>query len=186
MRIPRRSSSVPAAGPARLGGTIRGLRDFQKELRRAGGPALAKTLAKAHKAISIEVVKRSQRVAQRTYRPSSRISQAITARGSQRKASIALSPFKDARIFAAEFGYDWQKVGWRRPANRPVIQRHAGTLGYPTFGPWRGNQWQGTSGPGAGVGYAVFPTIRNSTNDILASYLDYIEGAFARAYPERI
>lgn len=52
-----------------------------------------------------------------------------------------------------------------------------GAAAHRQFGPWRGS--------GGDAGYVVFPTIRESREDIVEIYGDKLEDLAARAFPQR-
>lgn len=46
-----------------------------------------------------------------------------------------------------------------------------GAKKYPQFKPWRGNQWVSTQGPANGVGYFLYPAIREERARVEAVYM---------------
>jgi hypothetical protein len=46
-----------------------------------------------------------------------------------------------------------------------------GAKRYPQFAAWRGNQWVGGSGPADGVGYFLYPAIREQHAEVERIYM---------------
>ena len=144
---------------------------------------MTKFVADGNKAVAKEVLAKIQTRAKSKYYPrkaAADIAKAITASGTQRRAAIKMNrgtnvKRKKSLIFAAEFGTLVHYVGGHGMAAASMKKR--------VFRPWTGNQFVGV--PKAGVGYAVFPVIREEQSNIAATYLSHIEKAFWRAYPER-
>ena len=168
---------------ATTGLQVTGMKEFRRELRRAGGSKMTKFVAEGNKAVAAEVLTKIQVRARSTYYPrgaAGDIVKAITASGTQRRAAIKMNrgtnvKRKKSLIFAAEFGTLVHYVHGHGMAAASMKNR--------VFQPWTGNQFIGI--PKAGVGYAVFPVIREEQSNIAASYLRHIERAFWGAYPER-
>lgn len=142
-----------------------GWQDFVRDLRRSNRD-MAKQLRKANREIANEVRDRARGVGRVVYGKYGKYGNAARAIQSQAfpdAARIRLRPKTDPRILGAEFG----------------------ALAYPQFSKWRGNQWTAGSGPKSGVGYAVFPTIREMTPEIRDTYGDRIMDAMRAGFPER-
>ncbi len=162
---------------------VTGMKEFRSELRRAAGPKMTRFVAAGNKAVAKEVLAKIQTRASSTYYPrkaAGAIAKAITASGTQRRAAINMNrgtnvKRKKSLIFAAEFGTVVHYVHGHGMLASSMKRR--------VFRPWTGNQFVGI--PKAGVGYAVFPVIREERSNIAASYLSHIERAFWGAYPER-
>ena len=165
---------------------ITGMREFRAGLRKAGGSQLTRFVAAGNKAVAKTVLAKIQTRAKSTYMPraaAADIAKAITASGTQRRAGIRMNKGtsnkrKKSMIFAAEFGTYVHNVGGGRVVGAGGMKRRV-------FNPWSGNQWTQGSGPDSGVGFAVFPVIREERENIAAEYLTHIEKAFFAAYPER-
>jgi hypothetical protein len=46
-----------------------------------------------------------------------------------------------------------------------------GAKRYPQFQPWRGNQWVAGEGPATGVGYFLYPAIRERRAEVERIYM---------------
>ncbi len=155
---------------------VKGMKEFRQGLRAAAGPEMTKWIAKANKAVATDVLGKIKTRAQQTFQPSSRAARAITARGSQTAARIAMSPARDPRVLGSEFGTLVHYVGGRGIAAASMKRR--------VFPPWSGNQWTPGEAPAQGVGYAVHPVLREQQEQITAEYLTYIEKALWKAFDE--
>lgn len=168
---------------ATTGLQVTGMKEFRKELRRAGGSKMTRFVAAGNKAVAKEVLAKIQTRARSKYYPrkaAADIAKGITATGTQRKAAIKMNKGtsnkrKKSLVFAAEFGTLVHYVHGHGVSASSMKTR--------VFRPWTGNQFIGI--PKAGVGFAVFPVIREEQENIAATYLSHIERAFWGAYPER-
>lgn len=146
---------------------IRGLREFQAELRSAD-PRLARALAKANKEVAEKVAANIRAKAGSAGGVRAKAAPAIVGRGEQRAAKIAIN--KGTRFKFADGAF-------------------FGAKQYPQFDLWVGNQWDSPwpvgvndEGPGRGA-YAINPGIYESIPEIEEFYLDAFEDAVARAFP---
>lgn len=168
---------------ATTGLQVTGMKEFRKELRRAGGSKMTRFVAAGNKAVAKEVLAKIQTRARSKYYPraaAAAIAKGITASGTQRRAAIKMNrgtnvKRKKSLIFAAEFGTIVHYVHGHGMSAASMKNR--------VFRPWTGNQFVGI--PKEGVGYAIFPVIREERENIAATYLTHIERAFWGAYPER-
>lgn len=137
------------------GAKVEGLNDFQRSLRGAD-PKLKTALRDVHKEIADTVVDSAHRRTSRAH-----IRKAITARGSQRAATVAMLGSRAPDVFGNEFG----------------------ALAYKQFDAWRGNSWSDPKG--LNVGYLIHPAIREHSDDINDEYLDKVERALrSDAFPD--
>ena len=168
---------------ATTGLQVTGMKEFRRELRLAGGSKMTRFVAAGNKAVALEILTKIQVRGRAKYYPraaAGEIVKGITAVGTQRRAAIRMNrgtnnKRKKSLIFAAEFGTHVHYVFGHGMSALSMKNR--------VFQPWTGNQFVGV--PKAGVGYAVFPVIREEQSNIAATYLSHIEKAFWGAYPER-
>jgi hypothetical protein len=138
-----------------MGVKVAGLDDFRRELRRAD-PALKEALKRVHKDLAEWVLEGARARSRKSH-----VKKAITARGSQRAAELAMLKSRAEDVFGDEFG----------------------SHKYKQFPPWRGNQW--TDPKGLRVGYMLHPEIRARSDEISRHYLDMVEKAMAAtAFPD--
>lgn len=142
---------------ADVGIRLVGWREFVRDLRRTA-PELAKELRRANAEIARDVRDDSRDAARSESRQYAKAATGIQSRAFPDSAQIVLNPRRYPWIFGAEFG----------------------ALAYRQFPIWRGNQWTSDS-----VGYAVFPTIRESEDEIADEYGDRVMDAMRVAFPER-
>ena len=141
---------------------VRGLREFQAELRSAH-PKLARALAKANREIAEVVAARARTEAQQAGGVQAKAAPAIRGAAEQRAAKIAI--VKGTRFKFADGAF-------------------YGALAYPQFDPWVGSSW--TAGDASEGPYAINPAIAASIDDIEDFYLDAFEDAVARAFPDEL
>jgi hypothetical protein len=151
---------------------VEGLKELQAALRKAD-KAIPKQLQKAHKSISVEVADKAQSRMRGLPGVPSRVAakaaKGIRARAGQRSASIALLGSNPV-VRGVEFGAHILPVFGRRRSQATFRRR--------VFPPWSGNQWSAGNGPPAGVGYAVYPVIREMLPRITDEYADRLYEAF--------
>ncbi|SRR6266508_2857846 len=141
---------------------IRGLAEFQRELRRAGAGfprELRRLNLDAAQMVVTETEKRGRAlggVHAKTVRAG-----AFKARAEQRRAKVVIdaSTKRNAFAFGAEFG----------------------SKRYHQFPAWRGNQWLPDAG---GVGYMLHPAVRETRDEIIDIYAELITQLARRAFPD--
>jgi hypothetical protein len=133
---------------------VDGLDDFRRELRQ-GDPALGKALRGVHKEIGDSVRDGARRRSRKQH-----VRRALTSRGSQRSAEIALLKSRAEDVFGEEFG----------------------AKAYRQFPSWRGNQWSDPKS--LTVGYMVHPEIASQSEAINRGYLDAVDKAMRGAFPD--
>lgn len=134
---------------------VRGLRDFQRELRR-----LSAELPRELREANLRVAQLIEAAVQRgnLSKQQAEAIEGVIAAAQQRFATIAFDPRRVPFVRGAFFG-----------AKR-----------YPQFPEWVGNQWE----PGAGGGpYVVADEIRSNFQQIIDVYGELIEELAARAFP---
>lgn len=137
-------------------------RDIQRAVRREKD----KALRRAHREIANEVRDEARgvgRVVYGKFGTYGNASKAITSRAWPDKARVRLEPRRDPRIFGSEFG----------------------SIQFKQFSAWRGNQFTAGSGPEAGTGYALYPTLRRMVPEIREEYGDRLMDALEAAFPKR-
>lgn len=122
---------------------------------RRAQPELVKELRRANRDIANEVRDESRDAARSESRQYAKAATGIQSRAFPDKAQIALNPNRFPWIFGAEFG----------------------SIQYKQFPAWRGND--------SDAGYAVFPTIRDMSEEIADTYGDRVMDAVSSAFPER-
>lgn len=140
---------------------VRGLREFQAELRTAD-PKLARTMRVANKDIAEKVASRAQAKARSGTPVQAKAAEAIVGAASQRDAKIAIN--KGTRFKFADGAF-------------------YGAKAYPQFDPWVGNTWD-PGGPGGPD--AINPAIAEMVPDIEDFYLNAFEDAVAAAFPSEL
>lgn len=147
---------------------VRGLREFQAELRTAH-PKLARALVQANREIAEKVAENIQAKARARGGVTAKAAPAVVGRGEQRVAKIAIN--KGTRYKFADGAF-------------------FGAVQFPQFEPWVGNQYFNTwpvgindEGPGRGA-YAINPGIYESIPEIEDFYLNAFEDAVAAAFPD--
>ncbi len=133
-----------------------GWKEFANDLRRSD-PRIRRELRSANREIANEVRADARANARSHSRQYAKAATGIQSRAFPDAAQIALNPRGRPWIFGAEFG----------------------ALQYRQFLPWTGNQFTSDS-----VGYAVFPTIRDSEDEIADTYGDRMMQAMREAFPE--
>lgn len=146
---------------AEVGVRLVGWSDFVRDLKRSS-PEMGKQLRRANKEIADEVRDESRTEARSQSRQYAKAAAGIQSRAFPDKAQIVLNPRRYPWIFGAEFG----------------------SFAYKQFPTWRGNQWLNGAGPASGVGYAVYPTIRELSPEIADTYGDRVMDSFKHAFPE--
>lgn len=144
---------------ASAGVEVRGLRDFQRQLRAID---MARDLRKTNKdaaELVVEAARRKARSLGSVHAETARLN-GIRAAAEQRRAKVILGSARTPFAFGAEFG----------------------AKQYPQFPPWRGNQH--TDPDGSNVGYMIYPTIRETREEFLELYGDALEELAAKAFPD--
>lgn len=158
-----------ASRPVTSADTVRveGLDELRRELRRLDDAGLSDRLKDANYRAGEIVVRRArqraaalgrmQQKAADTLRPARQAARAVVTLG---RASV---PF----ALGAEFGAG---RGIRTPG------RNRGRVGLNQFLAWRGNS--------TGAGYFLWPAVRDSNDEIMATYGDEIERITSDAFPD--
>ena len=152
--------------------TVKGLKDFQKDLRGVD-PRLAKTLQVAHKKVSTKATDQVRPAVTGLGAPGShRVGRGITPRATQTRARIAFSSAARTRPLVAHIlGADWHPV-WGRFVPAASMRRRL-------WQPHLGNSWSWPQLYGAG------PAIEEVANRFaLDEYADAIMDSLAEAFPE--
>jgi hypothetical protein len=142
------------------------VKNLARDIQRAVGREKDKALRSAHRAIANEVRDEARSRGRSSYGKSGsygRATRAITSRAYPNRARVRLEPKKDPRILGAEYG----------------------SHQYKQFRGWTGNQFTAGSGPDAGTGYALHPTLRDKVPEIREEYGDRLMDALAAAFPKR-
>lgn len=140
--------------------TVRGLKELNKSLKAAAETGLAKGMQKAQKAIAVDIVDKAQSKASSLPGLGSKsFMEGLKASATQTAAKIVMDATVAPTIFGDEFG----------------------ARKYPQFQTWLGNQWNDGDGePEAGVGYALYPTIRGESDHIKNEYESMIQDILDR------
>ena len=141
---------------AEVGVRLVGWSEFIRDLKRSGSE-IPKQIRKANKEIADEVREDSRKKARSVSRQYAKAATGIQSRAFPDKAQIVINPRRYPWIFGAEFG-----------AKR-----------YKQFSAWKGNQFSSD-----GAGYAVYPTIVDSQDEIADTYGDRVMDAMKAAFPE--
>lgn len=144
----------------------RNINNLARDIQRAVGREKDKALRKAHREIANEVRDEARNRGRSAYGKNGsygRATRAITSRAWPDKARVRLEPKKDPRILGAEYG----------------------SHQFKQFRGWTGNQFTAGSGPDAGVGYALHPTLRDKVPEIREMYGDRLMDALEAAFPKR-
>jgi len=138
---------------------VRGLRDFQRELRRANTD-LPRELRTASLAAAEVVAKAARSKALALGGVAAKTAPSIKAGGEQRRSKVSIGGPAFPWALGAEFG-----------AKR-----------YPQFEPWRGNQHQPDLDNG--VGYFLYPSIRDTREEFIDVYAGGIDRLMRAAFPD--
>lgn len=145
---------------------VRGLKDFQRELRRID-KELPKELRKVHMAAATLVAEGTR--AKFLGRPgvTGAVPKSVKAMAQQRSAAVRIGgKGKAEAALGHEFGGGKYGPGRPSPAG-----------GYTTqFPAWRGS--------GSDAGYALYPTLREKTDDLIELYGDALDEVASRAFPK--
>lgn len=154
---------------------VRGLDDFRRELRQAGGDH-AKALTKANRRVGREVAGKAKSNARLAGGVWAKAAPAISGRGNRDGASVGVANTNRAPMARPAFWGAKARTGWF--AN-PV--KYAG---YSSQHPeWVGNRWEAasrTEGP-----YVINYTVLEEVPEILDVYGDEIEDLYRKAFPDR-
>jgi hypothetical protein len=126
---------------------VQGLYEFLARVK-ATTPEVAKQVADVNKKAADIVKDAAAAKAQSIGSTAAKASQSLATSKATRQASVRLGrgmPF----AFGAEFG----------------------AKKYRQFKPWTGNQWVGGSGPAGGVGYFLYPAIREQKAKVESEYM---------------
>lgn len=146
---------------------IKGLKDFQRELRRIDKD-LPKELRKVHMAAAQIVATGTRAKFARRPGVTSAVPKSVKAMAQQRSAVVRIGGKGKAE---AAIGHEFGGGKYRRGNPSP-----AG--GYTTqFPAWRGS--------GGDAGYALYPTLRQKTDELIDLYGDALEDIARRAFPQR-
>lgn len=139
---------------------VEGLRDLQRELR-AVDTKLPRSLAIANKTAAEYVADRARQRARSQGGVAAKSAPSIRAAGEQRRSKVLLGGPSWPYALGAEFGAKY----------------------HPQFKPWRGNQHSEGMQPGSGVGYFLYPTIRDTRDDFMDVYERAIDQVMRSAFP---
>lgn len=186
-----------------------GLRPLLRELRGLDEPAIVDELKDANYQVASLVARRAEVRARALGGMEAKAASTLTARRAQRAAEVSLGGAKAKFAAGAEFGAyrnrlrllknktgagrgrayivrDETAKGIAAAKRRIEAQRNINTgeairvnrqvRGWNQFRPWRGNS--------TGAGYFLFPTIRESTAEIVDMYGDAIEQIARKAFPD--
>ena len=162
----RRTSTLRGSGAR-----IEGLREFRKELTRAE-PAFPRYLRAAYKGLAERIATRARLRAagQANPRWPKQAVDSIVARADKERAQIAFGGNRRGPV-QATLGLEFGAFGNIRGDSRKGHPGH--TRMFPA---WRGNK--------GNAGYAIWPTIRNSSQDIQETTYEAIDSALERAFPQ--
>lgn len=145
---------------------VPGLRQLARELRDVG-PAERTQLKAVNQTVAVLVASRAREKARGLGPQFARYADAISPSGSYGRASVKINGETYPGALGMEFG-----AGHNVPR-----QRSTGTYrGYNNLPLWRGNSSE------AG-GYSLYPTIRESAPDIVATYSDMLDSLLDRVFP---
>jgi hypothetical protein len=136
--------------------TVKGLDDFRRELKRAGG-SFGKELGQVNKKAAEVVATTARAKAMATGGVAAKAAPDIKTAAQQRTAKLVLD--------ASRHGY--------------AIGAFTGSKKYAQFKPWQGPEIE------EGKGYAVGPAIVEKEDEFLDVYGDALEELAARAFPGR-
>lgn len=149
---------------------VQGLSDLRRELKKlddADSAEWRKALGKLNFEVASFVVGKAKPRMSALPGPGHQSAASLVASKSAVSARVALGGARAPFAEGVEFGAG-QNV--ERQTARRVLK------GWNQFQPWRGND--------ANAGYALFPTIRNSTEEIVDKYGDAMERLLAAAFPD--
>ena len=151
---------------------VRGLRDFQRELRKAGGE-FNNELRKINRKVSDLVAGRAKLGAQSGGAQASKAAKAVKARASNTSASIDI--VRNPPFALAVFWGQRRRSGWYAKG------RYADSVG-KQFQPWVGNQWD--PGDLGGRPYFIGDAINASLDEVEDIYLTGVDDVMRRAFPD--
>lgn len=156
---------------------IEGLRDLQRELR-AVDKALPRELRIVHKDVAEIIASAAQRRARALGGIHAKAASGIKAGAEQRSGFIRLRPTATLPfLLGAEFGAKHNEARRVRTPSGAIAQR----LGWNQLPDWRGNRYLGAAG---GVGYSVYPTIREKGEEIVSAYEERLDQLLRKAFPD--
>ena len=150
------------------GARIEGLREFRKELTRAA-PEFPRYLREGYKGLAGRIADRARLKAAGLNWPKAALA-SIQARADKERAQIAFGGNRKGPV-QATLGLEFGALGNIRGDSRKGHPGH--TRMFPA---WRGNKGD--------AGYAIWPTIRNSRQDIQETTYEAIDSALERAFPQ--
>lgn len=158
---------------------IIGLTDFRKQLQKViqeGGETGETLLREANWRVAQYVVEKSQARAETVGRMQARAARAMKAsRTSSRAQIIGTADPKTPFFFGAEFGAKQDIL--RKPRKAAGWAGPGRYKGFRQFLPWRGNKGE--------VGYFLFPTMREESQNIVEMYGDEIDKIMKQVFPDQ-
>lgn len=150
---------------------VRGLPALQRELR-AIDKDLPKQLADANQRVARFIVDRATRKAKGIGALQARAARSLAAARQQRVAAIRFGGARHPEAMGAEFGA-YRNI-LRASGRRDGKGRQVMVRGWNQFRPWRGNS--------TGAGYFLWPTIRDSNDEVIDIYGREIDQLLARVF----
>lgn len=138
--------------------TVKGLREFQQELRSIdvnAGRLLRKANLEAAKVVADEAKSKAEGLGS----TAAHVANSIYEAAEQLYAKVVLDVAKSPEILGAEFG----------------------AKQYHQFQPWRGNQWEPDASNG--VGYFLHPAIRETREEFMDRYEHLLDALSRQAFP---
>lgn len=157
---------------ARSGVQIRGLREFQKELRQID-PKMLNELRAVHRKVSDLVGDRARAAMAGGGRQAAKAAKGVKSRATSKSAFIETVPKPPFAL-----GVIW---GQTRRSGWYARRRYTESTGRQ-FEPWVGNQWD--PGDFGGKPYFIGEAINRSLDDVEDIYLDGIDDLARRAFPD--
>lgn len=151
---------------------IVGLRDLQADLRELDAK-LPRELRKVNLSVAQMVAEHAQSTARSQGSVIAKAAPAIRAGADQRSAWVRITATAQLPFaLGAEFGAGRNVARTRRsPSGGQVTY-----TGFKQFQQWRGN--------GSDAGYALYPTIRGDSDQIVAAYTQRLTELLARVFPD--
>lgn len=157
-----------------------GLRDFQRELKKViteGGQTGEALLKDANWRVAQYVVEKAQARAATVGRMQAKAAEGMKASRTGNRAQLSVNIDKNSPFFyGAEFGAkpdilrsERRAAGWAGPGRY---------RGYRQFLPWRGNKGE--------VGYFLFPTLREESDNIREMYGKELDQIMKAVFPENL
>lgn len=139
---------------------VEGLKDFQRELRSID-TKLPRELTKANKNAAELVASRARHKAASQGGVASKTAPSIKAAAEQRRSKVNIGGLAFPFALGAEFG----------------------SKQYLQFKHWRGNRHDEGMEPGSGVGWFLYPTIRETRDEYIEIYTRSINEVMRKAFP---